>query len=130
MDKKSLGNLGESAVERYLTEHGCFIVEKNYHATQGYRDEIDLIACDGSCILFVEVKTRRESANKPADFSAPFAVTAQKKKRIVRCARLLLLNHSSYACYQPRFDVACVSAQGETITKLEYYPNAFSAEEA
>lgn len=58
MDKKSLGNLGESAVERYLTEHGCFIVEKNYHATQGYRDEIDLIACDGSCILFVEVKTR------------------------------------------------------------------------
>ncbi len=79
MDKKSLGNLGESAVERYLTEHGCFIVEKNYHATQGYRDEIDLIACDGSCILFVEVKTRRESANKPADFSAPFAVTAQKR---------------------------------------------------
>ena len=80
MDKKSLGNLGESAVERYLTEHGCFIVEKNYHATQGYRDEIDLIACVGKQTGGFFGSLRRYRPKKETDCPLRPAVFAQSQQ--------------------------------------------------
>lgn len=51
------------------------IVERNFRCQQG---EIDIIARDGDAIVFVEVKTRRNSAlGSPLE-----AVTGAKLKRI------------------------------------------------
>ncbi len=130
MDRQALGKMGEDATAEYLRKHGCFIVARNYHAAQGYHEELDVIACDGTYLMFVEVKTRRiKSPNQKPDFAPEFAITSVKKKRLVLCAQQFLLHHSSYTCYQPRFDVACVLVCEKEVVKLEYYSNAFWADE-
>ena len=53
-------------------------------------------------------------------------MTPQKQQRLLRCAQQFLLDHSSYACYQPRFDVACVTMQKGRVQGIDYYPNAFT----
>lgn len=121
MDNRAVGQLGEQAVCDYLVDNGCFVVERNYHASVGYHEEIDIIACDGRYLLFVEVKSRK---NTPAEQIA-FAVTPKKQEHIRRCAQQFLLYHTSYTCYQPRFDVACVQIADKKVQKMEYYENAF-----
>jgi putative endonuclease len=52
----SLGRLGEGLAATHLERLGFAIVERNFRTRHG---EIDLIAFDGSALVFVEVKTRR-----------------------------------------------------------------------
>ena len=58
--------------------------------------------------------------------AAQLALTPQKRRRVLLCAQRFLMNHTSFTCYQPRFDVACVTFRGRQVVELEYYPNAFS----
>jgi putative endonuclease len=58
LNHKELGNWGEEIAAKYLLEQGYQIQEKNYRCKQG---EIDLIALDGRVLVFIEVKTRRNS---------------------------------------------------------------------
>ncbi len=51
-----LGAWGEELAASYLQRKGYEIVERNWKS--GHRD-IDIIAMDGSVMVFVEVKTRR-----------------------------------------------------------------------
>ena len=122
MEKMTIGKLGEIAVREYLVQQGCFVVQCNYHAAGGHREEIDIIACDGKHLIFTEVKSRKEGAM----VAAQLALTPQKRRRVLLCAQRFLMNHTSFACYQPRFDVACVTFRGRQVVGLEYYPNAFS----
>ena len=120
-DRLSIGKLGEEAAVKYLASQGYFVVARNYHATRGHHEEIDIIACNGRYLVFVEVKTRK----KGAAVAAPFAVDGKKRRRMFDCAQLFLLSHTSYTCYQPRFDVACVTVEDGAVTEVDYYPNAF-----
>lgn len=122
MSRQSLGQSGEQAVCDYLVKQGCFLVERNYHAALGQRAEIDIIACDGKNLLFVEVKTRKPDSFLPGIL----AVTKKKQQNIWNCAQQFLMFHESFACYQPRFDVACVTMENQKVLGMEYYPNAFS----
>lgn len=124
MPTQSLGRAGEEAVAQYLIERGCFVIQKNYRPA-GRHEELDLIACDGRYLLFVEVKTRKQGT--ASAFCVQLAVTPAKQKRILLGAQKFLLDHSSYACYQPRFDVACVTMLDNRVVQLDYYPNAFEA---
>jgi putative endonuclease len=60
---------------------GYSILERRYTISGG---EIDLIARRGGCIAFVEVKARGELE------AATFAITAAKRRRIGRAARVWL----------------------------------------
>ena len=51
-----LGEWGERCAEEYLRRKGYVILERDWQS--GHRD-IDIIALDGSVVVFVEVKTRR-----------------------------------------------------------------------
>lgn len=51
-----LGAWGESAAEKYLRKVGYRILERNFRCRLG---EIDIIALNGTELVFVEVKTRR-----------------------------------------------------------------------
>jgi putative endonuclease len=54
--RRTLGRYGEELAARYLTEQGLLVVDRNWRCAHG---EIDLVARDGDCLVFCEVKTRR-----------------------------------------------------------------------
>ena len=96
MNKKELGNWGEEQAALYLRRKGYRILERNYVCRFG---EVDLIACKGGYLCFVEVKLR-----KNANFAeAREFVTYAKQQRILKSARLWLAAHETPL--QPRFDV-------------------------
>ena len=115
---RNAGKGGERWAAAYLQSLGYRVLEANYRSRHR---EIDLIVEKEGILVFVEVKTRK----KGAAVAAPFAVDGKKQRRMFDCAQLFLLSHTSYTCYQPRFDVACVTVEDGAVTEVDYYPNAF-----
>lgn len=57
--RRRLGPWGESLAATYLGSRGLQILDRGWRCARG---EIDLVARDGSVLVFVEVKTRRGRA--------------------------------------------------------------------
>ncbi|MBE3075189.1 MAG: YraN family protein [Actinobacteria bacterium] len=84
----AVGAYGERLAARYLVESGMQILDRNWRCDQG---EIDIVAMDDTCLVIVEVKTRRSLA-----FGSPVeAVTAVKAARLRRLAGCWLTDHRS-----------------------------------
>ena len=91
-------------------------------ATHGI-GEIDLVALDGSCIVFIEVKTRRSTAAGRPDE----AITHDKQKRLTRAALAYLKRHRRLE-QSARFDVIALTwPAGAKKPTLEHIQNAFPA---
>ena len=119
MDNGS-GALGERFTAEQLQGQGYTILERNYHSRYG---EIDIIAERSPYIVFVEVKTRRDS-----HLVSPLeAVTAAKQEKIRKTALCYLQEHPQAQSLQPRFDVSAVytSGDGKTVLRSRYLPDAF-----
>lgn len=71
------GKDAEAHAARFLEAQGLKIVERNYHCRYG---EIDLIARDGTTLVFVEVRARKSSAFGGAGAS----ITASKRQKLTR----------------------------------------------
>jgi putative endonuclease len=99
--RRSLGRVGEAAAARLLERQGFVILARNLRSRLG---EIDLVARDGSTLVFVEVKARRGA---PGD-SPLAAVDARKRARLSRLALgyLAARRLGERSC---RFDVVGVS---------------------
>ena len=82
--RRGLGKTGEELAARALVERGYAIVARNWRCPLG---ELDIIARDGDCLVFVEVKTRTGDGFG----GLPEAVTADKVRRIRRLASLWLM---------------------------------------
>lgn len=94
-----MGVWGEEMAVAYLREKGYVILERDWHSK--HRD-IDIIAQQGECIVFVEVKTRRNR-----DFADPLQAIDYNKRKNLRLA----INH--YIHYRKienpwRFDVITI----------------------
>ena len=76
-----MGVWGEELAVAYLREKGYVILERDWHST--HRD-IDIIAQQGECIVFVEVKARRNR-----DFAEPLLAINNQKRKNLRLA----INH-------------------------------------
>lgn len=113
-NKRQVGTEEELRAAQYLRDKGYFIVEKNYRVRQG---EIDIVARDKACIVFVEVKYRSNNQSG----NALEAVTKAKMKQISKTA-LFYLNQKKISVDNTpiRFDV--IGINGDTITHVE---NAF-----
>ena len=113
-NKRQVGTEKEILAAEYLKKKGYFIIEKNYRVRQG---EIDLIARDGTCIVFVEVKYRADGRSG----DALEAVTGAKIRQISKMA-LFYLNQKKISIDNTliRFDV--IGINGDSITHIE---NAF-----
>ena len=97
------GRDGETRAAEFLRTQGFQILAQNYRWRGG---EIDLVARDGDCLVFVEVKTRRSHR-----YGAPEeSITAEKQAQIVRTARHYLARHPTDL--DTRFDVVALS-QGQ-----------------
>ncbi|MCE2489775.1 MAG: YraN family protein [Anaerolineae bacterium] len=76
MQTRQTGLLGESLAARYLRQRGYDILASNWRCPRG---ELDIIARLGNKLVFLEVRTRRQS-----DTEAAFAsITARKRKRLL-----------------------------------------------
>ena len=119
MSTKQDGDWGEALVEKYLSERGCRIVEKEWRCRLG---EIDLIAEKDGMILFVEVKLRTNLRyGMPREY-----VTAKKQEKLRAAALLYLSMHGLDA--PARFDVAEVYTDvrhSAGKTRIAYIENAF-----
>lgn len=101
----NLGSAGEQLVAKNYQSQGYRLLEKNYIFPHGKQiGEIDLIFEKDKEIIFVEVKSR--SNNK---FGGPFeAVDFNKRRRLVKTAKLYMQLHPKFSEYNYRIDVAGV----------------------
>lgn len=118
-DSRLLGRWGEDRAAEYLRDRGYHILAANWKCRFG---EIDLVAGDGTCLCFVEVKLRKSAAyGSAAEF-----VDRRKQSRLRATAELWLMRHPTDL--QPRFDVVEIYAPQGTDTKkpeIFHLKNAF-----
>ncbi len=118
-DRVTLGEIGESLACAELERRGYAILARRYRCRSG---EIDIIALDGSTVVFVEVKTRAG-----ADYgSGADAVTRTKRRRLVATANDFIMRQR-LVDRRCRFDVVVIALDGQGPT-VEVYTNAFDAE--
>jgi putative endonuclease len=113
-----LGKTGEDLACVELERRGYAILARRYRCQGG---ELDIVARDGTTVVFVEVKTRRST-----QFGAGSeAVTAAKRRRIVRLAQEYLARHRVPEC-PCRFDVVSIQIDRDPVA-IEVFQNAFDA---
>jgi putative endonuclease len=57
--------LAEDLAVRFLRRHGCVVLDRSYRAPRG-AGEIDVVACQGATLVFVEIRKRTT-----AEYGAP-----------------------------------------------------------
>jgi putative endonuclease len=86
-DTRKTGILGEQLASDSLARRGYEIVERGWRCPLG---EVDIVARDGACWVFVEVKTRRgRGAGLPEE-----ALTPRKAERLTELAQTYLSAHA------------------------------------
>lgn len=114
-NKRSVGARQEQIAAEYLKEREYQILECNFRCRTG---EIDVIAKDKDCLVFVEVKFRKTpSMGLPEE-----AVDYSKMKRISHTARFYLLKNHIPFDTPCRFDVVTILDQDISLIQ-----NAFDA---
>lgn len=108
------GRAAEDMAASFLVRRGLKLVSRNFRVRGG---EIDLICDDGSTLVFVEVRLRRNN-----NFGgAAASITQRKQQRIILAARYWLSQHGDRNC---RFDCVVMDAPDES--RIEWIRNAFS----
>lgn len=112
-----LGDKGERLAVRHLKRLGYRILARQSRSRIG---ELDVVALDGECIVFVEVKTRSsQAAGHPAE-----ALTLAKQYQLTRVA-LAWLKARGLLERRARFDVVAITWGDGTDPVIEHYRNAF-----
>ena len=106
LSKRELGNLGENLAVEHLQREGLKILARNYRCPKG---EMDIIARDGDCLVFVEVRTRSSSSSGRAEESIVF----HKLQRLKAIAMLYLLEQNIKKWPSLRFDVVAINITAE-----------------
>jgi putative endonuclease len=101
---------------RKIKSLGYTKIIQNYRCPLG---EVDVIAQDGDCLVFIEIKTRKGRALG----YAKEAVDARKRRQISKVA-LAYLKSQAQSDVKARFDVVAVSVGGKT-PEIEVIKNAF-----
>ena len=68
--------------------------------------EIDIVAADARCLIFVEVKAR------PSFLEAAYALSPRQQARLIQAAAIALALHEAWARPEIRFDAALVAGAG------------------
>ena len=115
--RKEMGAWGEDLAAAYLREKGYIILERDWRSK--HRD-IDIIAQQGECLVFVEVKTRRNR-----DFGSPIDAINYKKQKNLSRAISNYLNYRKWD-YPWRFDViSIVGVIGSEMPEIEHIEDFF-----
>jgi putative endonuclease len=113
------GRRAEELAAALLERAGLRVVARNWRRPEG---ELDLVADDAGTCVFVEVRSRTGAAlGHPLE-----SITAEKRRRVIRSARLYLAETPTAAAGY-RFDVVAVTfdPEGRAPPELVHIPNAF-----
>lgn len=110
-NNKKKGDSGEKQAEEYLKSIGLRIIGRNFATDVG---EIDLIATDDITLIFVEVKTRTDSAYGYAAES----VSSHKQMKISQVAAQYIKKFSLFDV-PVRFDVVEIYLNDGQINHIE-----------
>jgi putative endonuclease len=118
--RRWFGTRSERAAARYLKRQGFRILARNYSCPHG---ELDLVAVEGRCVVFVEVRsTGGDDPLRPAQ-----SVDEQKQRRLTDLALHYLRQHRLLDC-MARFDVLAISWPPEKREPvIVHYRQAFEA---
>ncbi len=117
-NRSQLGRKGEEIAALHLENHGYQIRECNVRIKQG---ELDIIAEKDEYLVFVEVKSRKQS--KPQ--ISPFISMTKAKCSRIRFLGKAYLERNNIRTMQPRFDVIGIVFQNDGQYSLEHIENAF-----
>ena len=117
--RDELGRRGEEEAARYLRGLGYRIVGRRERVLRG---DIDIVALDGRTVVFVEVRTRSDTAHgHPAE-----TVGHVKQRRIAELAAAYIRRHRLEDCHV-RIDVVAVTMSADGRPVVEHYQNAFDS---
>lgn len=121
VDRRARGAAIEAAARRHLLAAGLRDMAANARFRGG---ELDLVMRDGACVVFVEVRYRRN-----ARFGGGAAsVDAGKRRRLLHAAQLFLAMHPALRDAPCRFDVVDASGDPAAPT-LHWLRDAFRADD-
>lgn len=117
MKRKELGMLGEKIAIEYLKKRGYAIRETNFRSRQG---EIDIVAQDKNCLVFVEVRSRASH-----EFGSPEeSITRSKQEKLTSSALSYLQTHRELPSLW-RIDVVAIEMDSTgKVSRLELIQNA------
>lgn len=111
------GKLGEQLAVAHLRRDGMRILDRNWACPIG---ELDIVAKDGSTVVFCEVKTRRSLR-----FGTPFgAIDADKARRIDRLAYAWRRSTNQWRLRR-RFDAVCIVINPDQMAHIDHRRGVF-----
>lgn len=111
-----VGKDGESIAAAYLLREGYELLENNWRYRKA---EIDLIARQGDTLVFIEVKTRKNTF-----FSDPELAVDQKKQNLITNAAMVYMERIGHE-WEVRFDIIAVIYESEDSFDIRHYEDAF-----
>jgi putative endonuclease len=112
----NIGKRGEGLAVACLEKAGYRIIERNYRCLLG---EIDIVAEEGDCLVFIEVKSRRSGA-----YGVPQLAVGYRKQRKISMVALKYIQEKQMHGRNARFDVVAVTILASG-TSTELIKNAF-----
>jgi len=115
-DRQGLGRRGEDLAAQYLAGKGYEIIARNWRCRAG---ELDLVAGDGGCLVFVEVRARRGRALGSPEES----ITPAKQARLASLAEAYVQMQDWAGDY--RIDVIAIEYDRRgRLLRVDHYENA------
>jgi putative endonuclease len=117
--RKEVGAIGEKLAADLLKKRGYKIIQRNFRCREG---EIDIIAQKDECLVFVEVRTKRNTA-----FGTPEeSVTLSKREKLISLADAYIQAYDKPP-QSWRIDVVAVELTPDNrVSRLEHIENAVS----
>jgi len=119
LKRKEIGAVGEKLAADFLKKRGYKIIQRNFRCREG---EIDIIVQKDECLVFVEVRTKKNTA-----FGTPEeSVTLSKREKLISLAETYL-QACDKAPVSWRIDVVAVELTPDNrVSRLEHIENAVS----
>src|SRR4030042_2817506 len=117
MDRQEVGKLGEKTAQKFLKKRGYRVRETGFRCRHG---EIDIIAQQKDCLVFVEVRTKSN-----LEFGTPEeSITRAKEEKLIASALTYTTTHQKLPSLW-RIDVVAIELDDKGKAKrIELIENA------
>ena len=116
--RAGVGRMAEDLALRYLQQRNMTLLERNFRSRFG---EIDLIMRQNNTIIFVEVRSRKNTAFlHPAE-----TIDHSKRNKIRRTSQVFMQKNDALDRFDLRFDVIALTGSEARGMKIEWYKAAF-----